>query len=102
MKAKIIITPKKAVLDPQGKTVQNAWNTWVTRDRRSTRRQVSGNRINLATTEESAREQLDQACPQIPQQSGDRRLLPGDRMKYPVTSDEQVSDRDSLSAARHP
>jgi len=24
MKAKIIITPKKAVLDPQGKTVQNA------------------------------------------------------------------------------
>ena len=24
MKAKIIVTPKKAVLDPQGKTVQNA------------------------------------------------------------------------------
>ncbi|MFM7817366.1 MAG: phosphoribosylformylglycinamidine synthase subunit PurS, partial [Verrucomicrobiota bacterium] len=24
MKARIIITPKKAVLDPQGKTVQNA------------------------------------------------------------------------------
>lgn len=24
MKAKIIITPKKAVLDPQGKTIQNA------------------------------------------------------------------------------
>jgi phosphoribosylformylglycinamidine synthase len=24
MKAKIVITPKKAVLDPQGKTVQNA------------------------------------------------------------------------------
>jgi phosphoribosylformylglycinamidine synthase len=24
MKAKLIITPKKAVLDPQGKTVQNA------------------------------------------------------------------------------
>jgi len=24
MKAKIIITPKKAVLDPQGKTVHNA------------------------------------------------------------------------------
>ena len=24
MKAKIIITPKKAVVDPQGKTVQNA------------------------------------------------------------------------------
>lgn len=24
MKAKVIITPKKAVLDPQGKTVQNA------------------------------------------------------------------------------
>ena len=26
MKAKIIVTPKKAVLDPQGKTVQNALN----------------------------------------------------------------------------
>ena len=26
MKAKIIITPKKAVLDPQGKTVQSALN----------------------------------------------------------------------------
>ena len=26
MKAKIIITPKKAVLDPQGKTVQTALN----------------------------------------------------------------------------
>jgi phosphoribosylformylglycinamidine synthase PurS subunit len=24
MKAKIVVTPKKAVLDPQGKTVQNA------------------------------------------------------------------------------
>jgi phosphoribosylformylglycinamidine synthase PurS subunit len=24
MKAKIVITPKKAVLDPQGKTIQNA------------------------------------------------------------------------------
>lgn len=24
MKAKIIVTPKKAVLDPQGKTIQNA------------------------------------------------------------------------------
>jgi len=26
MKARIIVTPKKAVLDPQGKTVQNALN----------------------------------------------------------------------------
>ncbi len=32
MKAKIVITPKKAVLDPQGKTVQNALEQMGYRD----------------------------------------------------------------------
>lgn len=62
MKAKIIVTPKKAVLDPQGKTVQNALE------------QMGHNgiqavhvgkylEIELADGDkESAKKQLDEAC----------------------------------------
>jgi phosphoribosylformylglycinamidine synthase subunit PurS len=62
MKAKIIITPKKAVVDPQGKAVQNALG------------QMGYNTINavhvgkyleieLSGTDQAvARRQLDEAC----------------------------------------
>ena len=62
MKAKIIITPKKAVVDPQGKTVQNALEHMG----------YSGIgavhvgkylEIDLADGDrEAARKQLDEAC----------------------------------------
>jgi phosphoribosylformylglycinamidine synthase len=62
MKAKIIITPKKAVLDPQGKTVQNALEhmgyTGVTGVHVGKYLE-----IDLAGTDrEAARKQLDEAC----------------------------------------
>jgi len=62
MKAKIIITPKKAVLDPQGKTVQNALE------------QMGYNGVTAVhvgkyleidlggSDRENARQQLDEAC----------------------------------------
>ena len=62
MKAKIIITPKKAVVDPQGKAVQNALG------------QMGYNGINAehvgkyleielnGADRETARRQLDEAC----------------------------------------
>ena len=65
MKAKIIITPKKAVLDPQGKTVQNALahmgfgginNVHV------------GKYLEIELTggdKESVRRQVDEACHKI-------------------------------------
>jgi phosphoribosylformylglycinamidine synthase subunit PurS len=62
MKAKIIITPKKAVLDPQGKTVQNALEHMG----------YSGIQavhvgkyleVELSTGDkETARKQMDEAC----------------------------------------
>jgi phosphoribosylformylglycinamidine synthase subunit PurS len=61
MKAKIIITPKKAVLDPQGKTVQNALEHMG----------YSGIQavhvgkyleIELTGDPETARKQIDEAC----------------------------------------
>ena len=62
MKAKIIITPKKAVLDPQGKTVQNALAhmgyTGVSAVH-------VGKFIEIdltGTDKEAARQQLDEAC----------------------------------------
>lgn len=62
MKAKIIITPKKAVLDPQGKTVQNALEHMGCGD-------VSdvhvGKYLEIELSgddKESARKALDQAC----------------------------------------
>ncbi len=65
MKAKIIITPKKAVVDPQGKTVQNALahmgyagigNVHV------------GKYLEIELTgadKETARRQIDEACHKI-------------------------------------
>ena len=62
MKAKIIITPKKAVLDPQGKTVESALAHMGYQG-------VQGVHvgkyieIDLADTDrEAARKQLDDAC----------------------------------------
>ena len=62
MKAKIIITPKRAVLDPQGKTVQNALAhigyTGVAAVH-------VGKFIEIdltGTDKETARQQLDEAC----------------------------------------
>jgi phosphoribosylformylglycinamidine synthase len=62
MKAKIIITPKKAVLDPQGKTVQNALEHMgyqgigAVHVGKYLEVELSGN------DKESARKQLDEAC----------------------------------------
>ena len=65
MKAKIIITPKKAVLDPQGKAVQNALA------------QMGYNAVGAVhvgkymeielngADKESARKQIDDACHKI-------------------------------------
>jgi len=62
MKAKIIITPKKAVLDPQGKTVQNALEHMGYRGIGAVH---VGKylEIELASGDrEAARKQLDEAC----------------------------------------
>ena len=65
MKAKIIITPKKAVLDPQGKTVQSALAhmgyTGV-----GAVHVGKYLEIELAATDrEMARKQIDEACHRI-------------------------------------
>ena len=61
MKAKIIITPKKAVLDPQGKTVQNALQhmgySWI-----GAVHVGKYLEIELQGEKEAARQQLDEAC----------------------------------------
>jgi phosphoribosylformylglycinamidine synthase len=62
MKAKIIITPKKAVLDPQGKTVQNALEHMGYHGVQAVH---VGKylEIELAGSDaESARKSLDEAC----------------------------------------
>ena len=62
MKAKIIITPKKAVLDPQGKTVQNALEHMGYQGIGAVH---VGKYLEIELTgsdQESARQQLDQAC----------------------------------------
>jgi phosphoribosylformylglycinamidine synthase len=62
MKAKIIITPKKAVLDPQGKTVQNALEHMGYQGVQAVH---VGKylEIELAGTDpESARKRMDEAC----------------------------------------
>ncbi len=62
MKAKIIITPKKAVLDPQGKTVQSALEhlgykgVGAVHVGKYLEVELAGN------DKESARQQLDEAC----------------------------------------
>jgi phosphoribosylformylglycinamidine synthase len=64
MKAKIVITPKKAVLDPQGKTVQNALaqmgyeGIGAVHVGKYLEIEVTGDR-------EKVRRQLDEACHKI-------------------------------------
>ena len=62
MKAKIIITPKKAVVDPQGKTVQSALEHMGYNGVAAVH---VGKYIEIdlaGSDKESARQQLDQAC----------------------------------------
>ena len=62
MKAKIIITPKKAVVDPQGKTVQNALEHMGYKGIEAVH---VGKYLEIELTEgdkENARRQLDEAC----------------------------------------
>lgn len=65
MKAKIVITPKKAVLDPQGKTVQNAL-TQMGYDGVGAVHVGKYLEIELAGQDkEAARKQIDEACHKI-------------------------------------
>ncbi len=62
MKAKIIITPKKAVVDPQGKTVQSALAHMGYNEVAAVH---VGKYLEIELTggdPERARQQLDQAC----------------------------------------
>jgi phosphoribosylformylglycinamidine synthase len=65
MKAKIIITPKKAVLDPQGKTVRNALAhigyTGIGDVRMGKYLEIELD----GTDREQARKQIDEACHKI-------------------------------------
>jgi phosphoribosylformylglycinamidine synthase len=61
MKAKIIITPKKAVLDPQGKTVQNAL-AHMGYEGIGAVHVGKYLEIELTGEKEIARKQLDEAC----------------------------------------
>ena len=65
MKAKIVITPKKAVLDPQGKTVQSAL---AHIDFNGISAVHVGKYLEIELTgadKESARKQVDDACHRI-------------------------------------
>jgi phosphoribosylformylglycinamidine synthase subunit PurS len=65
MKAKIVVTPKKAVLDPQGKTVQNALAHMGYTDVGAVR---VGKYLEIelaGTDKEAARKQIDAACHKI-------------------------------------
>ena len=65
MKAKIIITPKKAVLDPQGKTVQNALAHMGYSGVGAVH---VGKYLEIELTgadQQSARQQIDEACHKI-------------------------------------
>ena len=65
MKAKIIITPKKAVLDPQGKTVQTAL-AHMGYSGVGAVRVGKYLEIELADADaQSARKQIDEACHKI-------------------------------------
>ena len=62
MKAKIIITPKKAVVDPQGKTVQSALEHMGHQGIKSVH---VGKYLEIeldGADKEAARRQLDEAC----------------------------------------
>lgn len=64
MKAKIIVTPKKAVVDPQGKTVQSALEHMGYQGIGSVR---VGKYLEVDVTgdAETARKQIDEACRKI-------------------------------------
>jgi len=64
MKAKIIVTPKKAVVDPQGKTVQSALEHMGYQGIGSVR---VGKYLEVDVTGdvETARKQIDEACRKI-------------------------------------
>jgi phosphoribosylformylglycinamidine synthase len=65
MKAKIIVTPKKAVLDPQGKTVQNALAQMGYTGVGAVH---VGKYLEIeltSTDKESVRKQIDDACHKI-------------------------------------
>jgi phosphoribosylformylglycinamidine synthase PurS subunit len=65
MRAKIVVTPKKAVLDPQGKTVQNALAHMGYAGIGAVR---VGKYLEIEVTgadKEAARKQLDEACHRI-------------------------------------
>jgi phosphoribosylformylglycinamidine synthase subunit PurS len=65
MKAKIVITPKKAVLDPQGKTVQNAL-AYIGYSGVSSVHVGKYLEIELTGADrETARKQIDDACHRI-------------------------------------
>ena len=62
MKARIIVTPKKAVLDPQGKTVQSALEHMGYKGVGSVR---VGKYLEIeldGADKETARKQIDEAC----------------------------------------
>jgi len=62
MKAKIIVTPKKAVLDPQGKTVQSALEHMGYKGVQAVH---VGKYLEVelsGSDKESARKQIDEAC----------------------------------------
>jgi phosphoribosylformylglycinamidine synthase PurS subunit len=62
MKAKIIVTPKRAVLDPQGKTVQNALEHMGYRGVQAVH---VGKYLEVELSgadKEAARQQMDAAC----------------------------------------
>ena len=65
MRAKIVVTPKKAVLDPQGKTVQNALAHMGYAGIGAVR---VGKYLEIELTgadKEAARKQIDEACHKI-------------------------------------
>lgn len=62
MKARIIVTPKKAVLDPQGKTVQNALEHMGYQGVQAVH---VGKYLEIelgGSDRESARQKIDEAC----------------------------------------
>ena len=65
MKAKIVITPKKAVLDPQGKTVQNALAQMGYTGVGSVRVGKYLEIEVLGTDKAAAQKQIDDACHKI-------------------------------------
>lgn len=61
MKAKVIVTPKKAVLDPQGKTIQGALEHMGYKGIKAVH-MGKYLEIEIDGDKESARQQMDEAC----------------------------------------